>query len=88
MAMDSRLITATAIRDSGNVSSITDNGTGNYGVNFTTSMPDANYSATATDDFVGLTPTYSLLAASFRLNSYDDSFSQRDSTTLSVAVFR
>jgi hypothetical protein len=32
-----------AIRGSGNVSSITDNGTGNYTVNFTTSMPDINY---------------------------------------------
>jgi len=34
-----------AIRASGNVSSITDNGTGDYTVNFTTAMPDANYSA-------------------------------------------
>jgi hypothetical protein len=33
------------IRASGNVSSVTDNGTGDYTVNFTTSMPDANYSA-------------------------------------------
>ena len=33
-----------AIRASGNVSSITDNGTGTYTVNFTTAMPDANYS--------------------------------------------
>lgn len=33
-----------AIRDSGNVSSITDNGVGDYTVNFTTAMPDANYS--------------------------------------------
>jgi hypothetical protein len=33
-----------AIRASGNVSSITDNGTGDYTVNFTTAMPDANYS--------------------------------------------
>jgi len=33
-----------AIRESGNVSSITDNGTGNYTVNFTTAMPDVNYS--------------------------------------------
>ena len=32
-----------AIRDSGNVSSITDNGTGNYTVNFTTAMSDVNY---------------------------------------------
>lgn len=34
-----------AIRASGNVSSITDNGTGDYTVNFTTAMPDANYCA-------------------------------------------
>ena len=33
-----------AIRASGNVSSLTDNGTGDYTVNFTTAMPDANYS--------------------------------------------
>jgi hypothetical protein len=35
-----------AIRASGNVSSITDNGTGDYTINFTTAMPDANYAAT------------------------------------------
>jgi len=33
-----------AIRASGNVSSITDNGTGDYTVNFTTAMPDNDYS--------------------------------------------
>ena len=32
-----------AIRASGNVSSITDNGTGDYTVNFTTAMADTNY---------------------------------------------
>ena len=32
-----------AIRTSGNVSSITDNGTGDYTINFTTAMPDVNY---------------------------------------------
>jgi hypothetical protein len=37
-----------AIRASGNVSSITDNGTGNYTVNFTTAMPDVNYAPIAT----------------------------------------
>ena len=36
-----------AIRASGNVSSITDNGTGDYTVNFTTAMPDGNYSLVA-----------------------------------------
>lgn len=41
-----------AIRSSGNVSSITDNGTGSYRVNFTTAMPDANYAVSgwASDD--------------------------------------
>ena len=37
-----------AIRDSGNVSSITDNGTGNYDVNMTTAMPDVNYCVVVT----------------------------------------
>ena len=37
-----------AIRASGNVSSITDNGVGNYTVNFTTAMPDVNYSPACT----------------------------------------
>jgi hypothetical protein len=32
-----------AIRRAFNVASITDNGTGDYTVNFTTAMPDANY---------------------------------------------
>ena len=35
-----------AIRASGNVTSITDNGTGDYKVNFTTAMPDVNYATT------------------------------------------
>jgi hypothetical protein len=37
-----------AIRASGNVSSITDNGTGDYTVNFTTAMSDTNYAALIT----------------------------------------
>lgn len=42
-----------AIRADENVSSITDNGTGNYTVNFTTAMPDANYCviASGNDNF-------------------------------------
>ena len=36
-----------AIRGSGNVTSITDNGTGDFTVNFTTAMPDVNYSVQA-----------------------------------------
>lgn len=37
-----------AIRASFNVTSITDNGTGDYTVNFTNALPDANYSAAVT----------------------------------------
>jgi hypothetical protein len=39
-----------AIRSSFNVSSITDNGTGSYTVNFTTALPNTDYSALATCD--------------------------------------
>jgi hypothetical protein len=54
-----------AIRASGNVSSITDNGTGDYTVNFTTAMPDANYSVTAQCDRVYATEN----GTSFNINS-------------------
>jgi hypothetical protein len=37
-----------AIRASANVSSITDNGTGDYTVNFTNALPDANYAVLGT----------------------------------------
>jgi hypothetical protein len=36
-----------AIRASGNVSSITDNGAGDYTVNFTTALPDGNYAVSS-----------------------------------------
>lgn len=41
-----------AIRASGNVSSITDNGVGDYTVNFTSAMPDTNYAILGTCDVV------------------------------------
>jgi hypothetical protein len=41
-----------AIRASGNVTSITDNGTGDYTVNITTALPDANYSITGTTSMI------------------------------------
>ena len=39
-----------AIRASGNVSSIADNGTGDYTVNLLTAMPDVNYSSLVTGE--------------------------------------
>jgi hypothetical protein len=48
-----------AIRASGNVSSITDSGVGLYQVNFTTAMPDANYSCSGSaNDNAGLVTTH------------------------------
>jgi hypothetical protein len=49
-----------AILGSGNVSSITDNGTGNYTINFTTALPDANYAivGSARDPDTGLTTAF------------------------------
>ena len=40
-----------AIRSSYNVSSITDNGTGDYTVNFATALSDANYSSTVSVNY-------------------------------------
>jgi hypothetical protein len=42
-----------AIRASFNVTSITDNGTGDYTVNFTTAMPDTSYSINASSHVSG-----------------------------------
>lgn len=47
-----------AIRASGNVSSITDLGTGLYRVNFTTAMPDTNYAVSGTGGGLSTMPAY------------------------------
>jgi hypothetical protein len=86
-----------AIRASGNVSSVNDNGTGNYTVNFTTAMPDANYSAvgTARDPEGENTPmvftperddTYS--TTQFQFHTRSGAGSLVDVPTVSVVVFR
>ena len=40
-----------AIRGSGNVTSITDNGTGNFTVNFATAMTDVNYAVASSQSY-------------------------------------
>jgi hypothetical protein len=86
-----------AIRASGNVSSITDNGTGDYTVNFTTAMPDANYSAVltvgndSTSTGAGLFSTKldTLLSGSVRFKvGRPDNGVLSDSALSSVAIFR
>lgn len=54
-----------AIRGSGNVSSITDNGTGDYTVNLTVAMPDVNYglACTAMSDGTRVGPSFNTVRA-------------------------
>jgi hypothetical protein len=85
-----------AIRASGNVSSITDNGTGDYTVNFTTAMPDANYTVVTSSDRQGgdcfntngsaAAPT----SSGIRLQAYsrNNTFTAVDIVYANVAIFR
>ena len=91
-----------AIRASGNVSSITDNNTGDYTINFTTAMPDANYSvstscqqddtgAASAQNYVTTILNGSGLVAtgSIRVRSYvSSSNTSVDSAVYTLAVFR
>jgi hypothetical protein len=83
-----------AIRGSGNVTSITDNGTGDYTVNFTTAMSDANYSGVATCTMTaGLMRTYDDVtprtASALRLISFNSSSgASADPSVAQVAIFR
>ena len=79
-----------AIRDSRNVSSITDNGTGDYTVNFTTDMPDANYSAVGSPNYARLFfGIRDIASGSVRFTSYDEgSTSYYDSLNTCVSIFR
>jgi len=83
-----------AIRASGNVTSITDNGTGDYTVNFTTAMPDANYNASGSASNVSggtlICPVSAatMLTSSLRIYSVNTVGSVVDSDAVSVAIFR
>lgn len=79
-----------AIRASGNVTSITDNGTGDYTVNFTTAIQDANYCCVATvgTDILRAAVLNTLLPGSVRLQVVNPSASLFDQPIVSVAVFR
>ena len=83
-----------AIRAGYNVGSITDNGTGDYTVNFTTAMPDANYSylggaqafgianGPMVDMYYGASTT---TAARFRV--FTQAAAAMDTSYASIAVF-
>ena len=85
-----------AIRASGNVSSVVRNGTGDYTVNFTTAMPDANYAIVGSN--VGSSSDYyysyvtaqgtALSASSCRFILRHHDGSTNDMNYVHIAVFR
>ena len=87
-----------AIRASGNVSSITDNGTGDYTVNFTTAMADTNFATVSTGEWTsGLTganvstmsQTTSTLSVNYaRVRYINFANNQIDPPLAQLAVFR
>jgi hypothetical protein len=74
-----------AIRASGNVSSITDNGTGNYIVNFTTAMFDSSFAAVSATSNDGVVRTDLPTIASVRVVT---STAAADASIVSVSIFR
>ncbi|ADD94745.1 hypothetical protein [uncultured phage MedDCM-OCT-S09-C299] len=66
-----------AIRDDLNVSSITDNGTGDYTVNFTNALANANYcfQLSATDDGTGADMTDGFAYGAWKRGSNSTAFS-------------
>ena len=83
-----------AILSSGNVSSITDNGTGDYTVNFTTAMPDANYMvlitvvSTGSSTVFAATGNMTLAAGSVRFVVRNTSGTATDIDLINVAIYR
>ena len=83
-----------AIRASGNVSSITDNSTGNYTINFTTAMPDANYAGVFGCNDNGNTTTMNYrtggtkTTTAFQVSTVADGAVVTDNNMAMVAIFR
>ena len=79
-----------AIRGSGNVSSITDNGTGLYTINYTTAMPDVNYSVVASGrtSSIFVASGANISASSVQINTLDNAAIDNDPTHVFVSVFR
>jgi hypothetical protein len=82
-----------AIRAQFNVSSITDNGTGDYTVNFTTALADANYSGCATggslaDANTGIPRIHTITSSAFRFNIANAAATPVDRDIVCVSIFR
>jgi hypothetical protein len=85
-----------AIRASGNVTSITDNGTGNYTINFTNALPDTNYcviisgeGTSSVNMTIGGVRTFATGSATIDVGSVGTSSSiPSDRVSVLVAIFR
>jgi hypothetical protein len=83
-----------AIRASGNVSSVTKSTAGHYTLNFTTAMPDANYSAVAFTQWsggpyvIGVNTSGGYATSSISIVTGTTAGGGTDIATLSLAVFR
>jgi len=84
-----------AIRGSGNISSITDNGAGAYTLNFTTAMADANYSIVGNCffpsgqfAFVTNNQAAGFTTTTARIDLITHSGGTDDATFITVAIFR
>jgi hypothetical protein len=82
-----------AIRASGNVSSITDNNTGNYTVNFTTALPDSNFAAfgncsSGSGSLITTIRTQTYAVGSIQILCTDRNGNEQDPDFVSLAVAR
>jgi hypothetical protein len=84
---------AVAIRASYNVTSITDNATGDYTVNFTNALPDANYApafstgGTGSSGYVRTPVASGYLTTSLRLENLSTGAVNQDSAIITAAIF-
>ena len=82
-----------AIRASGNVTSITDNGVGDYTVNFTNAMTDANYAlvgagyANTGVSYTGI-QVHTLTTTTARIQTWYGSINVYDAAIVPLAIFR
>jgi len=92
--------TTPTIRASGNVSSVTRNGTGDYTLSFTTALPDANYSLLGgggwTQGTLGnntvvktcIQEGYTQLTTAVRVRSFTAANTSADPATVTISIFR
>ena len=82
------------LRGSGNVSSVSDNGTGAYTVNIDTNITDANYAVvlgagnTSSTGVCKIADTPAITSSAVRINTLSASFAALDVAQVTVAIFR